>query len=85
MPRQTAGLDRVLFFSDAVFAIAITLLILDVRLPKTEGPLSNEQLSDELVALWPKIAAWLLSFAIVALFWIKHHVSFRYIEAHDTG
>jgi uncharacterized membrane protein len=81
---RTEGLDRLLFFSDGVFAIAITLLILDIRLPSIEAPLNNTQLLQELLALWPKVAAYLLSFAVIATFWVKHHTAFRYIKAYDS-
>ena len=81
---RTEGLDRLVFFSDAVFAIAITLLILDIHLPSMEGPLDNAQLLGQLAALWPRLFAYLLSFFVVAVFWVKHHTAFRYIKAYDT-
>ena len=81
---RTEGLDRLVFFSDGVFAIAITLLILDIRLPNIEVPMSNAQLLQELIALWPKFSAYLFSFLVVALFWVKHHTAYRYIRAYDA-
>jgi uncharacterized membrane protein len=80
---QTIGLERLIAFSDAIFSIAITLLALDIRLPKTEGHLSNAELFAQLLVIWPKYYAYFISFVIVAIFWIKHHVSFRYIRAYD--
>lgn len=81
---RTEGLERLLAFSDGVFAIAITLLILDIHLPGIETPLTNAQLFGQLLALWPKIFAYLLSFGVVAIFWVKHHTTFRRIKAFDA-
>jgi len=63
--------DRVLFFSDAVFAIAITLLAFD--LPKDK---LNQDARARLIAFG-------LSFAVIGLFWLGHHAIFRYITALD--
>jgi uncharacterized membrane protein len=62
--------DRVLFFSDAVFAIAITLLAFD--LPKTNLHHSG-----------PALLGFGISFAVIGLFWLGHHAIFRYITALD--
>ena len=43
-----------MFFSDAVFAIAITLLALEIRLPASEGALTDDELLQQLLSLWPK-------------------------------
>jgi len=48
--RDATGLERLVFFSDAVFAIAITLLVLDIRLPGSIAGLSNSQLLASLFA-----------------------------------
>lgn len=76
------GTDRIAFFSDAVFAIALTLLVLDIRLP--EG-LSDEELWPELVALWPQLFAYALTFAVLGINWIAHHRKFRVIRRFDAG
>ncbi|MBE0689559.1 MAG: DUF1211 domain-containing protein [Anaerolineae bacterium] len=78
------GLERLIFFSDAVFAIAITLLALEIRLPApAEGGLTNEALLSLLVSLWPKYLAYILSFWIIGAFWIGHHRRYRYIQRYD--
>lgn len=75
------GTERIEAFSDAVFAIALTLLVLDLRLPDdTEGDLLGRLLS-----LWPEFFAYVLSFLIIALNWVTHHRKFRVIERYDTG
>jgi uncharacterized membrane protein len=75
------GLERLLFFSDAVFAIAITLLILDIKVPDAlEG---RDALIGALVDLWPKFLSYLLSFLVIGVYWAIHHRLFRYIRGHD--
>ena len=71
---------RVEAFSDGVFAIAITLLILEIKVPKTGGSMTNGQLLDSLIGLWPSYFAFLLSFTAVLIMWINHHGFFKYIR-----
>ena len=69
--------ERLVFFSDAVIAIAITLLALDLKIEKqVEGKL---QFSDILTS-WERFAAFGLSFIIIAVFWKVHHDFFQYIK-----
>lgn len=68
--------DRVVFFSDAVFAIAITLLIVDL---KVTGLDSRHQLYENRF----QIAGFVISFAVIGIFWLGHHTLFRYVEAFD--
>ena len=80
-PLSVAGnleYDRVLFFSDAVFAIAITLLVVDLRVP-------DEVLNagDQLHADKYRILGFAISFLVIGLFWMGHHRLFRYITALD--
>ena len=79
------GLERLLFFSDAVFAIAITLLALEIRLPSLEGSLTDEQLFQQLLAIWPKYFSYALSFFVIGAFWMGHHRKFRFILRYDTN
>jgi TMEM175 potassium channel family protein len=87
-PRQRPGLgllvraghleyDRVLFFSDAIFAIAITLLVVEIRVPGVEE--AGHQLRSAL----PNIYSFAISFAVIGLFWMGHHSLFRYIVVLD--
>jgi uncharacterized membrane protein len=70
--------ERVVFFSDAVFAIAITLLAIDIRLPA--GTYTEDTLLSQLGQMAPEIFAFALSFAVIALFWLGHFRTFRWIE-----
>lgn len=69
--------DRVLFFSDAIFAIAITLLVLDIKVPV--GGVSAVTLHREL----PSMVSFAISFVVIGVFWIGHHSLSRYIAAFD--
>jgi len=77
------GLERLVFFSDAVFAIAITLLALEIRLPATEGVMSEAELLRSLVALWQEYLSYVVSFLVIGAFWLGHHRKFRLIERYD--
>ena len=69
--------DRVLFFSDAIFAIAITLLVVDIRVPGIAGSAA------ELRAARSNIFSFGISFVVIGLFWMGHHSIFRYITTLD--
>ncbi|MCW2798879.1 MAG: hypothetical protein JWQ70_351 [Aeromicrobium sp.] len=72
--------DRIEFFSDAVFAIAMTLLVLDIRVPDIKGRDLNGALHD----LLPQMFAYALSFLVISLNWIAHHRKFRVIIGFDN-
>jgi uncharacterized membrane protein len=72
-------IERIAFFSDAVFAIAITLLALEVRVPEVDAA----ALPGALLTLLPEIGAYALSFVIVGLYWVNHHQMFRSIVRYD--
>jgi uncharacterized membrane protein len=83
--RETADdrvLGRLLAFSDGVFAIAITLLIIGVVIP--EGT-SKINLNSVLASLWPNYLAFLISFFVIGLYWIVHVRQFRFVRKYDSG
>lgn len=86
MNQQGSGLsfERVVFFSDAVFAIVITLLVLEIKLPHLDEH-SNAGLNHALLLILPKIIGFVISFVIVGLMWVEHHRIFRYINSYDLG
>ena len=71
--------ERIVLFSDAVFAIAITLLALEVRVPEVDADAAPQAL----LGLLPAIGVYALSFLIVGLYWVSHHRIFRYIVRYD--
>ncbi len=70
-------------FSDGVFAFAITLLVLGIVLPAFKTPPSEAELRAALLALWPNVIAYALSFAVIGIMWQNHHALFRMIERVD--
>jgi uncharacterized membrane protein len=79
------GLERLIFFSDAVFAIAITLLALEIRLPVQVSALNDAQLQALLAGMWHKFLAYGMSFLVVGFCWIGHHRKFRAIKRYDSA
>jgi len=80
-PLSVAGkleYERVIFFSDAVFAIAITLLVVDLRVPAAVVSASHQLHSEKY-----QILGFAISFLVIGLFWMGHHRLFRFITALD--
>ncbi|MFF4121376.1 TMEM175 family protein [Streptomyces sp. NPDC001714] len=71
---------RVEAFSDGVFAIAVTLLVLDIKVPRTA---EGESLWQALGAQWPSYAAYVVSFLVVGIMWVNHHQLFSYVARVD--
>ena len=71
--------SRIEAFSDGVFAIAITLLIIEVRPPDSEAG----ELAGDLVGLWPSYAAYFVSFVVIGIIWVNHHDVFGRITTVD--
>lgn len=73
---------RIEAFSDGVFAIIITLLVLDLRVPRGAGP-RDEALVSALLHQWPVYVAFVLGFLQVGVVWANHHAMFHYIYRSD--
>jgi uncharacterized membrane protein len=71
---ELADKARLISFSDNVISIAITLLVLDVRLP---ADFSNLTVTGILSAVWPRLLGFVLSFTIVGVYWVGHHLMLR--------
>jgi uncharacterized membrane protein len=76
-PNET---QRIEAFSDGVFAIAITLLIIEIGVPHVTG---EESLSSALGDLWPSYGAYVLSFVMIGIYWANHHSFFRLFVRTD--
>ena len=77
------GLERILFFSDAVMAIAMTLLAIDLKIPEIPAALAAAEFPRALTALSPKIISFVISFVVVGIYWAAHHRYFGYIKRYD--
>lgn len=73
---------RVEAFSDAVFAVAITLLVLNIQIPP--DLLAENNLLSVLISKWPSYLAFVTSFATIGIMWINHHRLFTHIRRTDT-
>ncbi|HEX4060711.1 MAG TPA: TMEM175 family protein [Streptosporangiaceae bacterium] len=72
--------SRVEAFSDGVFAIAITLLVLTIA-----QPTNYQDLAHDLGSRWPSLAAFVVSFAVIGIMWLNHHSLFTHFERIDRG
>jgi uncharacterized membrane protein len=78
------GKQRIEGLSDGIFAFAMTLLVLDVKIPKIAGLLFPDQfLAGKLVDLWPKFLSFAMSFIILGVFWIAHHGYSHFLKRTD--
>lgn len=69
-------------FSDGVFAIAITLLIIEIKIP-THEELKTQSLMEYILRQWPKYFAYVLSFVIIGIYWANHHYLFKLFKRTD--
>jgi uncharacterized membrane protein len=77
---ERTDLGRVGSFTDGVMAVAITLLVLNLEVPRV----APSELDEALVDLFPSLIAYVLSFALVGRFWAVHHRVFETLRAFDT-
>lgn len=71
--RGELHLTRIEAFSDAVFAIVVTLLVLELKVPSLDDHGSVRELGHRLQELLPKFLSWLIAFVILCKFWLNHH------------
>jgi uncharacterized membrane protein len=74
-----SGNERIIALSDGVFAIVITLLVLEIKVPEV----ANSELSAAIVEIIPKILSHVISFVVLGIYWIGHHNMFMHIKRHD--
>jgi len=78
------AVDRFVFFSDAVFAFALTLQAITLKLPSHDGKVPNAELTRALYDTLPALACYALSFVVVGLQWARHHRMFEKLRDYDT-
>jgi len=83
--RKQFQLERLILFSDAVFAIAITLLIIEIKIPHFEVRPTQQQLSHALLEKLPEFIGFVISFVVIGQFWTNHHKLFGYISDYTPG
>jgi uncharacterized membrane protein len=73
-------IEHVISFSDAVFAFAITLMALTIDIPDLPTNLSQSELLQRLDDSYPQLEDYIISFAVIAIFWISYHQVFNHIK-----
>jgi uncharacterized membrane protein len=80
--KKVFQLERIMFFSDALFAIAITLLVIDLKIPEMET-VTNQEIARGLKSIIPNLISFFISFMIIGIYWVSHHRMFYYIINYD--
>ncbi len=76
--------DRLKALADGVFAIVMTLLVLELGVEEIAKTSANKELIHGLLDMWPKFLIYGLSFLILGIFWVIHHILFDFIKRNDT-
>ncbi len=71
--------EHVISFGDAIFAFAITLMTLSIDIPDLPTTLSESQLINTLYDMYPQVESYIISFAVISIFWISYHQVFNFI------
>ena len=77
------GKNRVEALSDGIFAIVMTLLILEIHVPDLPRTAPNVEVVPALLALWPKFASYIVAFVSLGVFWVGHHTMYHVIRRAD--
>ncbi|MDQ7948673.1 MAG: TMEM175 family protein [Pedobacter sp.] len=87
-------IERMILFTDAVFAIAITLLVIEIKAPsihllydglKKGEHLNNQMIINQLLGMIPLFIGFIISFFVIAIYWRSHHRLFSFIKDYDDG
>jgi uncharacterized membrane protein len=86
-PPQRSGMDpvRVTAFTDGLFVVAATLLVVSIDIPNIPDRDVASMLPHALDDIVPQVYSYFLSFAVIVLFWFRHHDLFGRVHTHDTG
>ncbi|MES2416901.1 MAG: TMEM175 family protein [Bacteroidota bacterium] len=76
-------IERIILFTDAVFAIAITLLVIEIKAPHIRAGMTSEEIALQLTNLTPLFAGFIISFFVIAIYWRSHHRLFSFIKDYD--
>jgi uncharacterized membrane protein len=83
-PRALMSLSRFEAFSDGVFAIAMTLLVVDLKMPELAQSTPAESVS-HLLAIWPQVLTYITSFSVIGVIWLNHHTLFHFLKRVDRA
>ncbi|SES19492.1 TMEM175 family protein [Pedobacter rhizosphaerae] len=82
MEKETGRIEA---FSDGVFSIGVTLLVLELHIPELKNGENPTQLLQELQLQWPGYIAFIISFFSIFIIWVNHHKIFKQIYKRNTG
>ena len=71
--------EHVIAFGDAIFAFAITLMTISIDIPDLPPNLTESELLSRLYEMYPQVESYIISFAVIAIFWISYHQVFNFI------
>ena len=74
---------RVEALADGIFAVAMTLLVIELKLPERSTILTHQDFVQAVASLFPKFQSWVISFFVLAIFWYTHHRQFHYVRVVD--
>jgi uncharacterized membrane protein len=77
------GKNRIEALSDGIFAIVMTLLVLELHAPNLPSTAPNVAVATALIALWPKFVSYLVAFVSLGVFWVGHHIMYHAIRRAD--
>ncbi|HMG16610.1 MAG TPA: TMEM175 family protein [Saprospiraceae bacterium] len=77
-------IERIAFFSDAIFAIAITLMIIEIKPPHFEKGISSYAAIIELLKMTPMFMGLIVSFFVIGIYWQRHHQLMQYVDNYNT-
>jgi uncharacterized membrane protein len=85
--RRRVGMDavRVTAFTDGLFVVAATLLVVAIDIPNIPNRLVSAQLPGVIDDILPQLFSYFLSFAVIVIFWFRHHDLFGRVHTHDAG
>jgi uncharacterized membrane protein len=71
-------------FSDGVFAIAMTLLVVDLKMPDLAQSTASDSVA-HLLAIWPQVLSFITSFSVIGVIWLNHHTLFHFLKRVDRA
>jgi len=77
------GTARIESLSDNVFSVAMTLLVLSIKVPELSSNAVHTELVHKLLELWPDFVTYIFSFILLGIFWIGHHNQYHFIKRTD--
>ncbi|MEP6941971.1 MAG: TMEM175 family protein [Betaproteobacteria bacterium] len=79
------GKSRIEALADGIFSVAMTLLVLEIKLPPTEVYATESALWQRLLSLEGNITIYVISFLVLGMFWVSHHYQFHFVQRTDRA